>query len=57
MASRESAIWREAVDGNVNLPFDVEAIRDAVEKFFHNEFKSKKSQEKKKDTPKQVSCW
>ena len=54
VARRETAIWHETTDGKVELPFEVDIIKEAVEKFFHNEFKSINIKDKS-DSPKQVS--
>ena len=50
MARKDTTIWHEAVTSDIDLPFDLESVKEAVEKFFHNE--SKTAKEVKKDDSK-----
>ncbi len=50
MAKKESAIWHEAVTSDIELPFELESVREAVEKFFHNESKTTKVLKKDDDS-------
>ena len=50
IAKKESAIWHEAVTSDIELPFELESVREAVEKFFHNESKTSKLAKKDDDS-------
>ena len=56
LARRDTAIWHDANEGKIELTFEVDSIREAVEKFFHNEFKSRTIESKEEsDGAKQVN--